>query len=398
MFCRSRILFAANDFALAWTLHACAVRAQDSASGCQLTKEAQLPLVERSRRFLVEAEINGQKRLFVVDSGAWKSALSPDVADALNLPVDRTGAQRVSGVGQTITPEYPRVVASIRLGGEQWTDLRLPVTGQRTFTSFGEPNLAGILGADILSRYDVELDFPAQTMTLYTARNCLGRFAPWRGDYQAYSPDYTPHHTFLMDMALDGHAIRAVLDTGAGASLVSSDAALRAGIDGAVLARDRVGSGQGVSGASFETYVHRFSTVQIGKRIFRNTNMLIGNTFFPRGIDMLLGMDFLKWRRVWLSYSTGWVFMQWSGPSGSPDTKALRADEAPPVSATSLDAARQLQMVGSAGVGWAGLPPGPITQFSSHSHITYRMIPHIVEVPRLSPQAIPQSPMPVPMQ
>ncbi|WP_322028891.1 retropepsin-like aspartic protease [Paraburkholderia sp. J76] len=90
--------------------------AQNVAPGCQLKKDAQFPLIERSNRFLVEAEINGVRKLFMIDSGAQKSALAPDAAEALSLPEDRTGAQKVNGVGDPMASGYPRVVRSIRFG------------------------------------------------------------------------------------------------------------------------------------------------------------------------------------------------------------------------------------------------------------------------------------------
>jgi predicted aspartyl protease len=365
-------------------LPAFSAHAQTAAATCQLTKEAQLPLVERAGRFLVEAGINGEKRLFVIDTGSQKSVLTPAAADALNLPYDRTSAQRVIGVGDAVTANYPRI-ASITLGATQWTDLRLPTTGADTFARMAEPALAGILGADILSRYDVELDFPAHTMTLYTAVNCLGHFVPWSGEFQSYSPEYTPRHLFLMNVRLNGQPLHAVLDTGSSRSLVGRAAAQRAGVDGDMLARDPKTSGQGVAGTSFAIYQHRFDTVQIGTRVFRNAQVEIGDTGVPRGIGMLLGMDFMKWRRVWLSYSTGWVFMQRNAPAGGAKPAASASATAPEMAAQPLDAAGQLQEVYASGTAWAGPPNAPIPQFSSHSHITYRTVPRIVQTPRLAP-------------
>ncbi|WP_233828554.1 retroviral-like aspartic protease family protein [Paraburkholderia sp. ZP32-5] len=360
--------------------------AQTADATCQLTKEAQLPLVERAGRFLVEAGINGEKRLFVIDTGSQKSALTPAAADALNLPYDRTSAQRVIGVGDAITPDYPRI-ASIALGATQWPDLRVPVTGANTFARMAEPQLAGILGADILSRYDVELDFPAHTMTLYTAVNCLGHFVPWSGEFQSYSPEYTPRHLFLMNVRLNGQPMRAILDTGAARSLVGREAAQRAGVDGEMLARDPKTSGEGVAGTSFVIYRHRFDALQIGTRVFRNAQIEIGDTGVPPGVGMLLGMDFLRWRRVWLSYSTGWVFMQRDAAAGGakPAALASASGATAAMAPQPLDAAGQLQQVYASGTALAGPPDAPIPQFSSHSHITYRMVPHVVQTPRLAP-------------
>ncbi|WP_322028890.1 retropepsin-like aspartic protease [Paraburkholderia sp. J76] len=123
-------------------------------------------------------------------------------------------------------------------------------------------------------------------MSLYTVQNCPGRFVPWSGDFQSYSPDYTPRHLYLMDIRLNGYPVRAVLDTGASQSLLGSEAALRSGVADQVLTQDPKTSGQGIAGTSFAVYRHRFDTLQIGTRVFRNVRVEIGDTGFSRGVGI----------------------------------------------------------------------------------------------------------------
>ena len=56
------------------------------------------------------------------------------------------------------------------------------------------------------------------------------------------------------------------------------------------------------------TYRHRFS-MTIGSVNYPNAPLTVVHTSFTDA-GMLLGTDFMRNRRVWLSYSTGWVFMQ----------------------------------------------------------------------------------------
>nr|WP_241018876.1 retroviral-like aspartic protease family protein [Paraburkholderia sp. Tr-20389] len=335
-------------------------------------------MVESRGHYFVAVDINDSQRLLGVDTSAERTILSADTADALNLPADTSKAENLVNVGERMKPVYPRVVASLKLGPAEWSNLTVPTVESLLPSPHTPTPVAGVLGANILSRYDVELDFPAGTMTLYSAQNCAGRFAPWHGDYQAYSPEYTKRHRFIVSVALNGHPMRAVLDTGATHSLVSRAAALDAGVDEAELARDRTVSGTGLNGNSIGVHIHRFEQFRVGSRAYDNIVLEVGDT--QLSTDMLLGMDFMKWRRVWLSYSTGWVFTQLA---------SLRADgglvEPHSVSGPgrALDAGAELAAIPHAASTPDALPLDRLREFSSHSHITYYRSQRLIEAPRM---------------
>ncbi|WP_322093260.1 retroviral-like aspartic protease family protein [Paraburkholderia bannensis] len=359
--------------------------AETPANSCELHVDATLPLAESEGRFFVNVEINGVEQAMLVDTSSLKTALTPEAADALKLPLDMSSAQTLTGIGTQGEPTYPRVLTSLKLGPTQWRDLRVPMFAAHAFSTHGGIVPAGVLGANVLSRYDVELDFPRHTMTLYTAQNCLGRFAPWHGDYQSYSPIYTSEHRFIMQMALNRHPILAMLDTGATPSLVSRSGAQRASLDTNAFQQDPQRTGFGLNGTAVAFYIHRFDTVQIGAREFQNVKLEVSDA--PFYADMLLGMDFLKWRRVWLSYSTGWVFMQLHTASAQPSShKTAEWANAPGTEQTAA-------IINEGGA----TPPVPIAQFSTHSHMTYTRVPQIVQQSRLAPPPtgmVPLSAMP----
>ncbi|WP_322050105.1 retroviral-like aspartic protease family protein [Paraburkholderia bannensis] len=347
--------------------------AETPASSCELHADATLPLAESEGRYFVNVEINGVEQALLVDTSSLKTALTPEAADALKLPLDTASAQTLAGIGTQGEPTYPRVVTSLKLGPAQWRDLRVPTFAAHAFGTHGRIVPAGVLGANILSRYDVELDFPRHTMTLYTAQNCLGRFAPWQGDYQSYSPIYTSGHRFIMQMALNRHPILATLDTGATPSLVSRNGAQRASLDANAFQQDPQRTGLGLNGAAVSFHIHRFDTLQIGAREFQDVKLEVSDA--PFHADMLLGMDFLKWRRVWLSYSTGWVFMQLEAANAqSPGHKTAEWADTPGTEQTAA-------IINQEGA----TPPVPIAQFSTHSHMTYTRVPRIVQQSRLAP-------------
>ena len=276
---------------------------------CQLKLEATLPMTKVLSHYTVPVDIDGHSYPMMVDSGAERTALEPSIADALQLAEDSDHASESKGIGGSVGYEYPRIIPSLKIGSSEWIDLRVPAVSIGVAAPEAQASApVGILGADVLSRYDVEFDFPARTLSLYTASGCLGRFAPWQGEYQAYSADKTRGNRFLLHVSLNGHPLRAYVDTGTDLSLVTTEAAGLAGVDSVALAQDTQSSGTGFGGMRVSTYRHRFS-MTIGSVNYPNAPLTVVHTSFTDA-GMLLGTDFMRNRRVWLSYSTGWVFMQ----------------------------------------------------------------------------------------
>src|SRR5471032_2872489 len=297
-----------------------AAQSAQASSTCQLKLEATLPMTKVLSHYTVPVDIDGHSYPMMVDSGAERTTLEPAIADAWHLAEDSDHATTTTGVGGSVGYEYPRIIPSLKIGSSEWIDLRVPAVSIGVPTPEAQASTpVGILGADVLSRYDVEFDFPARTLSLYTASGCLGRFAPWQGEYQAYSADKTRGNRFILNVALNGHPLRAYVDTGTDLSLVTTEAAGLAGVDSVALAQDTQSSGTGFGGMRVSTYRHRFS-MTIGTVNYPNAPLTVVHTSFTDA-GMLLGTDFMRNRRVWLSYSTGWVFMQTVGDETDPAQK-----------------------------------------------------------------------------
>jgi len=277
-------------------------------SACQLKLEAKLPMTESFGNYAVPVNIGGRTHPMLVDTGSEGTAILPKIADDWHLREDTSSASRVKGVGEARS-QYLRVIPSFKFGSAEWVDLRvaaLPIVSPEQLAQAPPP--VGLVGANVLNRYDVEFDFPARTISLYTASGCFGTFVPWTGDFQAYSAQKTPSSRFILPISLNGHPVRALLDTGATSSVVTIAAARAAGVDSVALSRDPRSSGSGHDGMQVDTYQHKFD-MEIGTASFDNAPLVVADINL-KDSDMLLGMDFMRHRRVWVSYSTGRVFMQ----------------------------------------------------------------------------------------
>jgi len=77
-----------------------------------------------------------------------------------------------------------------------------------------------------------------------------------------------------------------------------------------------VGSSLGIDGAKLATHQHRFARFQIGHVDYASPSIRVSPLRLVTG-DMLLGADWLRGNRVWISYATHQVIIQ---PVGRPPT------------------------------------------------------------------------------
>jgi predicted aspartyl protease len=282
---------------------------------CKIVRQEQLPLLESHGRFSVEVSLDDQPLAMLVDTGAQRAALSRGAADRLRLPTDSSRTLRAIGVGGRTVGEHPRMARTIRFGPVVWPQYALQTVSIVRPEQAGDPAApVGVIGADMLSAYDVELDFPARTATLYAVTGCSGDFVPWSGRHDVLAPLSGPPDLFVIPTVLNGHSIRALLDTGSNTSSLSLAAARAAGVDAAALKGDRADSYIGTRGVAVGAHRHGFDSLAIGSAHFSNARISVQDADF-NAFDMLLGMDYLAPRKLWLSYRTHQVFIDLAGPA-----------------------------------------------------------------------------------
>ena len=273
--------------------------------GCTVQRAATLPLHDVRNFMLTPVGLDGRVAEFVVDTGAEASTVTPQAAIALHLPRDPSHGSLLIGIaGPFRTPNVR--VRRFAIGDIVRTDQslglgRMPSLPAHTMTA------SGLLGADVLAEYDVDLDLPRGRMSLYTARGCAG-FTPWPGAV-AVPLVRTRSSLVFVDAIVDGTTVRALLDTGARTTLLASRTATDLGLTEQVLARDpqRVGIGIGLGNVAVRQ--HRFAALGLPGALDRDVAANIADIRLP-GVAMLLGADYLGRRRVWISYTTGRLFLR----------------------------------------------------------------------------------------
>jgi tetratricopeptide (TPR) repeat protein len=141
--------------------------------------------------------------------------------------------------------------------------------------------------------------------------------AYWHGDTAVAVMDID---SLVQDQHIIGHAllngkqIRVVWDSGAGRSILTREAAERAGVhldDQGVVA---AGLGHGVAQRRTETWTARFDSLDLGGERINNIKLQVGDIELMFG-DMLLGADFFLSHRIFVSRSQRKIFFTYNGGS-----------------------------------------------------------------------------------
>jgi hypothetical protein len=282
-------------------------------AACSVTERATVPLQPEGGLRVVPVMVNGLEARFILDTGAQRTIVTREAVQRLDLALDEWVATTIHGVsgGERNRNADPR---SITLGGialrhrsvahdSSLIVANLPRIGP------GQP-IDGLLGRDFLSAFDLALDLPAQTLTLYEVQGCSGRFLPWTRPYTVI-PVAEPMDTALVvPVTIDGIRLRALLDTGATASLIAAPGMTHLGL----IPDQQNGpthDAHGIGPHGFQVRSVRFETFQVGPQPVEHGITLPVAPI--RGlvpvVDMLLGEDWLAGKLVWLSYATRQIFV-----------------------------------------------------------------------------------------
>lgn len=282
---------------------------------CRLAKLAEIPVILDHGFVSVAAAIDGEPVTLLVDTGSESSLVTPAAMARLALPADPRRSSAIQGIGGTIITQNA-ALRSLAIGRMQLLDRSAAVASLPTPP--GEPlqeaglQAAGLLGADWLSAFDVEFDLPHRRMALYHAPGCGGDDVPWQGPRASVVASVSQAGVVVLPMAVDGRPVAALLDTGSNLSTLGEAAAARAGLDAAALAGDPAGQSVGVDGAVNPTHHHQFAELRLGPIRYVAPVLSVSGLRWP-GADMLLGTDWLRQNRVWVSYGARRVTVQPAG-------------------------------------------------------------------------------------
>ncbi len=274
-----------------------------AAASCSVPTVAELPLRQSAGFLTVAVTVAGQPASLLLDTGAEGGLVTPDAARRLRLPADPDRRTRVVGTGGP-----GAVAAHVVLGGMVLGDIALPPlsvpVGPLPAVPRIIPPVAGLLGADVLAAFEVEIDVPRKRLILHELYGDCDDPVPW------------PHTTvplrrvgdrLVAPALLDGSPLEALVDTGALSIALDTEAAARLGVSADMLAVDPGGISGGVDMREVPFHWHRFASLAIGDIVLRDPVLTV--TRVREATPILLGASWFATRRVWLSYATGQMFV-----------------------------------------------------------------------------------------
>lgn len=274
----------------------------------------ELPITMSGMRPTFTAKINGADARFTLDSGAFYSMISSATAAQFQLRL-RPGPYglKVTGIGGS-TATSLAIVKVFTIAGIPLPDVEFLVGG----SEIGGDSI-GLMGQNLLEKWDVEYDFARGVVRLFKADDCKHTLlAYWTTPEQALSmldiSRTTPSRPHTTGTAfINGAKITVVFDTGASNSVLSAKAAARAGVKPDTVGVVEAGYSSGIGRSKVKTYIAPFSSLKIGDgEEIKNARLLIADIDLDEG-DMLLGADFFLSHHVFVANSQHRLYLTYNG-------------------------------------------------------------------------------------
>lgn len=250
---------------------------------------------------------NGRPVTLLLDTGAQLTTLVPDAASRIGAQPPRIELPHqlrgLAGTLGTREVELGRFAA----GGVTLPWRRVLVAPITTGRGASGP-LDGLIGADVLSDFDLDLDLPHRRLGFYEKQTCPDAAPDWPGRSTVIPTARSLANHLTVAVQLDGRRLVAIVDTGAQRTTLATSAARGLGVSAAMLARDRSATTRGAAGEQLTSRLHRFASLAIGRDVVRDPELIVTD-FALETIDMVIGMDVLGSRRLWLSYGSHRVFL-----------------------------------------------------------------------------------------
>jgi hypothetical protein len=291
----------------------------------------------------VAATLDGSPQKLIVDIGTMPTQLWNREATKLGLPI-REGARAGRfhfDFGGRFSEDIARVqkftLGSMETGGFNIQVVADPDVPQGTTD--------GVLGTDMMQRYDIDLDFAHQQLNYFSPEQCNGAGIYWKPKSVVGQQMVTYTGLVYVPVTLDGHTILALLDSGVDRTFLNPRSASKLfGLSWGSLEPGNVTD----DGALIKADLHPFSRLTLAGLTINNPEIAIPDDIqtqstrefhaehlipdrFPldqiiKG-DIVIGMDVLKQTHLYLSFRNNRIYVS---PAG--DGEALKQPVPPQTS------------------------------------------------------------------
>ena len=284
----------------------------------KLISYGSIPLtrIEGDRREFVPVEIAGVPKLMMLDTGMPFTTMTSAAARELQLESTRTDVKLYDLTGAK-ADQF--VSAPIKIGNMRGSKIGFMLSPS-SLDDFGDPRVAGALGADILKNFDISIDFGAHTFTMLNQNHCEGQGVYWPERPLIVIPFKIQSDRVVLPVTLDGHEVKAQLDTGASDSALEKGKAERS-FDLVMGSADTPVAADLNGAKGLTTWKHRFKSLSLAAIEMTNPEIRIIPDKISEQINnwstgtmldqkapsmeqppMLLGVDVLRHLHIYIAY------------------------------------------------------------------------------------------------
>jgi beta-lactamase regulating signal transducer with metallopeptidase domain len=273
----------------------------------------------------VTAAIDGNPERLLIGIGDLSTQLWNTPATKLDLPL-RGRSHPVMDAGGRFSQDAARV-GEFKLGSMETGTFDIQIMPDPGFANAGTD---GILGTDMMQRYDIDLDFAHRQLNYFTPEQCNGAGVYWSPGTVTPVDMVTYSGVLYVPVTLDGHTIIALLDTSANRTFLNPQVAERLfGLKADSLEAGNVTDG----GALIKAGMHTFSSLSFGGLTFNSPQIAVPfdvatedtkefhasrvirdryhlSDYLP---PMIIGMDVLKQSHLYISFQDKRVYVSAAG-------------------------------------------------------------------------------------
>ncbi len=319
-----RCIFAIAGAAIGLALGGNAAAAE--AGKCKVGRIAEWPLRTEYYRPVFDGAINGQKVGILIDTGSAMNLVRRSHTTRLGLTRHQAPGRSVITISGEQQAEYVHI-EEFRIGEGVRKGWEVLVAGEGSFSD----DIAVILGDDFFQQVDVEFDMAHNAVRLYETRDCDGvSLAYWATTEPAGEVPIESGSKIRLTVSINGQPVRAGLDSGSSASMLSKPDAARLGVTPE--SPGTVAGGcflDGLGGRrQLDSWIGQFESFTVGNERIRNPKIRFADLWrnmaytetgsrLPTRLagqpDMLLGADFLRAHRVLVSRSQRKMYFTYAG-------------------------------------------------------------------------------------
>jgi predicted aspartyl protease len=248
----------------------------------------------------IPVQINGIPYRFGVDTGDVFTVTTKSISQYLNFDISSLRAvfTLMGGVSSNTAGRSQSFLVGT-LGAPKFAFVIMPDF------ALGDIGIDGLLGPDIMSTYDVDIDFAHAKFNLFAPDHCPGDVVYWtKGDYQKIPIGLEDSWHITAPVTLDGKQLTATVDTGAAHTVLSVGAAESVfGITLTSPGIQKLGSVR-VNGSAPQTwYTYPFHELSIGGITLRDPQVMIApDNQLGSGAKLLLGLSALRQLHMYIAY------------------------------------------------------------------------------------------------